>query len=97
MHVEKTPELLAIQSELIQQMEQSLGIRDPKAKSRPFSPHMTIAFKDLKRNHFKAGWKEFQPRPFDRQFTASHLTLLRHNGQRWTIYADYPFNSRVAE
>lgn len=96
-NVLKTPKLLAIQAELTAHMEFSLGICEPKEKSRPFSPHMTIAFKDLKRSHFKAGWKEFKDRPLYYPFTADRLTLLLHNGQRWNVCQEFPFNSTDAE
>jgi len=36
-----------------------------------FSPHMTVAFRDLTRQNFKAAWPEFQQRQLHLN---SHLT-----------------------
>lgn len=92
-NVLKTPELLALQSELMSQMEAALGIVDPVSKKRPFAPHMTVAFKDLTRQNFKAAWPEFQDKPLQFEFTGTHLTLLMHDGKRWNIKQEFPFLS----
>ena len=90
-HPLKTKELMKIQADLISYLQTSLGLVDEKSKSRPFAPHMTVAFRDLKRAAFKAAWPEFRDRPFQVQFAANYLTLLVHNGQRWNIHTEFPF------
>lgn len=89
-NVLRTPELVTLQSALATQFEQ-LGIVDPAPKSRAFKPHLTVAFRDLTRANFKAGWAEFQHQPFKFQFTVPALTLLMHNGQRWNAIANFSF------
>lgn len=91
-HVEKTPELLAIQKSLLADLEATLSLVDPVAKSRPFVPHMTVAFRDLSRANFRHAWQVYQEEPFHYQFTAQALTLLIHNGKHWEIEADFPFS-----
>jgi 2'-5' RNA ligase len=90
-NVLKTPALLTLQAELMAHLETELRIIDPKSKERPYSPHMTVGFKDLSKQSFKAAWPEFKDRPLQYNFTASQLTLLTHNGQRWDICAEFPF------
>ncbi|MCP6761977.1 MAG: 2'-5' RNA ligase family protein, partial [Fischerella sp. CENA71] len=34
---------------------------------------------------------EFEKRELYFEFTANHLTLLRHDGQRWNVKAEFPF------
>lgn len=87
----KTTELIAVQADLTSYLESHLGLVDEKSKSRSFNPHMTVAFKDLKRQAFKAAWPEFRDRPFQADFIANHLTLLIHNGQRWNTHREFPF------
>lgn len=87
----KTPELLVIHRDLLNYLEQHLNIIDAVAKKRPFSPHMTVAFKDLTRPAFKAAWSEFEQRSIHFEFTTPQLTLLIHNGQKWNIKAEFPF------
>jgi 2'-5' RNA ligase len=90
-NVLKTPELLTLQNELMTYFEASLGIIEPVSKTRPFAPHMTVAFRDLTKQNFRAAWSEFQQRPLEFEFTASELTLLIHDGRRWNVSALFPF------
>lgn len=87
--VQRTPDLLALQTSLSQCVETELGIVDPKSKHRPFKPHLTVAFRDLKPASFRQAWPEFEHRPFEASFEVHHLTLLLHNGQCWTVYEEY--------
>ncbi|HEY9668008.1 MAG TPA: 2'-5' RNA ligase family protein [Coleofasciculaceae cyanobacterium] len=90
-NVLKTPELLAVQQELMAYLETSQGIIHPVSKKRPFAPHMTVACKDLTRQNFRAAWPEFQHRELEFEFRASKLTLLMHDGRQWTISSEFPF------
>jgi 2'-5' RNA ligase len=90
-NVIKTPELMGLQSYLMAHLEESLGIVDPVSKTRPFAPHMTVAFKDLTKQNFRAAWPEFQRRELEFKFTASQLTLLIHDGNRWNVSAEFLF------
>ena len=90
-NVIKTPELVSLQSDLMAHVEDTLGIVEPVSKSRPFSPHMTVAFKDLTRQNFRAAWPQFEQRELEFEFTASHLTLLIHDGRRWNINSEFQF------
>jgi 2'-5' RNA ligase len=90
-HPLKTPELMAVQADLMSYLETNLGLVDDRSKKRSFAPHLTVAFKDLKKQAFKAAWPEFRDRSFQADFTAHHLTLLSHNGQRWNIHREFPF------
>ena len=89
-NVLKTPELLTLQKELMADVEASLGIVDPVSKTRPFAPHMTVAYRDLTKPNFRAGWSEFQHRQLQFDFTATHITLLIHDGKRWNIHSEFP-------
>ena len=93
-NVLKTPELLTLQKELMEYLEASLGIVDMTSKSRSFSPHMTVAFRDLTRQNFRRAWPEFQARQLEFEFTASELTLLIHDGRRWNVSESFPFLSK---
>ncbi len=90
-NVVRTQELLTLQTDLMAYLETRLGIVDPVAKTRAFSPHMTVAFRDLTRQNFKAAWPEFQQRQLQFEFTATQLTLLLHDGNRWNVSAEFPF------
>lgn len=91
-NVEKTPNLLALQAELMAHLENQLGIVDKTSKTRPFTPHMTVAFKDLKRKNFWIAWQEFERRELHFEFTADKLTLLLHNGKSWDVKSEFLFS-----
>jgi 2'-5' RNA ligase len=61
-------------------------------ETRPFHPHMTVAFKDLSRSVFPEAWSYFSAQSYHRTFSAAALTLLRHTGQRWEIAEEFSFN-----
>jgi len=92
-NVLRTPALLDLHQALLTHMEAALGIADPNAKQRPFAPHMTVAFRDLSKQNFRAAWPEFQHRSLEFEFVASHLTLLLHDGHCWNRYEDFPLAS----
>jgi len=90
-NVLKTPELVTLQQDLMAYLEASLGIFDQVSKTRPFAPHMTVAFRDLTRQNFRAAWPQFQHRQLEFEFTAPQLTLLIHDGRQWNVSAEFPF------
>ncbi|CBN55578.1 MULTISPECIES: 2'-5' RNA ligase family protein [Kamptonema] len=88
----KTQALLALEKDLSAYLETNLGIFDPVAKTRSFTPHMTVAFRDLTKQNFKAAWLEFENRSLNFEFTVSQLTLLIHDGECWNISREFLFS-----
>jgi 2'-5' RNA ligase len=85
-----TPELLSVQENLSNSLESTLGIVHAASKSRLFSPHLTVAYRDLTKPNFYQAWSEFENQPFSFEFMVPQLTLLVHNGQRWEISKEFP-------
>ncbi|MBD6618445.1 2'-5' RNA ligase family protein [Komarekiella sp. 'clone 1'] len=90
-NVDKSQALLTLQADLMAYAESNLGIVDEVSKTRPFAPHMTVAFRDLTKQNFRAAWPEFKQRQLHFAFTANNLTLLLHNGKRWNIKSEFGF------
>ena len=68
----------------IQKLLPKFAVPDPKINNdRPFHPHMTLAFRDLKKEEFKKAWKEFNEQELSYSWEVESFTLLRHNGRRW--------------
>lgn len=91
-NVLKTPELLGLQARLLVHLEQTLEIVDPVAKRRPFSPHLTIASRNLTRQTFRQAWSELQDRSVQFEFVGDRLSLLIHDGHQWQIHHEYAIN-----
>lgn len=92
-NVLKTVELLRIQADLMAYLEKNLGVVDPVAQRRPFSPHLTIASRNLNRQTFKQAWSELEPQQVEFEFISDRLVLLIHDGQRWQVQAEFALTS----
>jgi len=54
--------------------------------SRPFHPHITIAFRDIKKSLVQDALKDLQEKfPIKDTFSVNKITLLKHNGKYWEI------------
>ena len=87
----KTPELMSIQKALATYLENSLNIIHKPSKNRPFSPHVTVALRDLTKKNFHLAWEEFEHRQFSAKFTIPRLTLLIHKDKKWEIAQEFNF------
>ncbi|MEH2233596.1 MAG: 2'-5' RNA ligase family protein [Nostoc sp.] len=92
-NVVRSQKLLTLQADLMAYTESNLQIVDKVSKTRPFAPHLTVAFRDLTKQNFKAAWPEFENRQLHFEFTADKLTLLLHDGKRWNIKREFAFFS----
>jgi len=54
-----------------------------RSTQRPYAPHITLAYRNLRRRDFEAAWESVANRDFQEAFTAEALHLLRHDGERW--------------
>jgi len=54
-------------------------------KDQVFHPHMTIAFRDLKKPAFFKAKAYFEEKSFSARFQAEEVKLLKHDGERWQV------------
>ncbi len=87
--VEHTSALMTLQTELSVYLAETLQVMDPRSRDRPFRPHLTVAFRDLKPVAFRQAWPEFQHRAVHFSFELSTFALLRHLGKQWLIYKTF--------
>ena len=87
--------LMTLQPALMDYLADHLDIEDTKSRHRRFAPHMTVAFRDLKPAMFRRAWPEFKEKPFEAEFLAKTLTLLRHDGREWQVFSEFPFSSDI--
>ena len=65
-----------------------------RVDSRPFHPHMTVAFRDLTKVNFEKAWELFKTRAFEEQVLADKITLLKHNGKFWEEFMEFSFQDK---
>jgi len=91
--VVENQELGVLQKKVAENARKSLGIFNDDYKNRGFSPHVTVAFRDLKKPEFYNAWQTFKNKEFEATFNVEDLCLLKHNGRNWEINKQYAFIS----
>ena len=60
--------------------------------NRKFHPHITVAFKDLIPEQFKAGWDYYSQKSFERIIRIGQVDLLRHDNKKWNSIIYFRLN-----
>ena len=84
------PRLNSLQSELHKCMKRDLNVFNADYKNRPFRPHLTVLFRDLKKAAFNSAWDRLKNEKIAYEFNAEDICLLRHNGKSWDISRRIP-------
>ncbi|MFM7328934.1 MAG: 2'-5' RNA ligase family protein [Bacteroidota bacterium] len=88
-----SPGLRAMQGTLVRQLRTGLYLLNANFRDLPFHPHMTIAFRDLKKDAFRDAWEKFRFAKFAGSFKVTSISLLQHDGAVWKIRQDYPLTN----
>ena len=86
--VQPSQALITLQGDLRARFADHLGVT--AGPRRPFVPHLTVAFRDLSPTAFRRVWPDLQVQPWEATFWATALTLLRHDGQGWQVFREFP-------
>ncbi|NQZ77082.1 MAG: 2'-5' RNA ligase family protein [Ekhidna sp.] len=77
--------LVTLQAKIVKWCRRDLKLDDGNYKGRPFHPHVTIGFRDLKKPMFYEAKKEFSERSFQHQFEVKCVNLLRWDKGSWHL------------
>lgn len=88
----ESPEMAAMARGLSEQLR-AAGF-DVRVETRPFHPHVTLAFRDLSPGMFQRAFDYFNALPFSAEFQARHIALLKHEQGRWHVTDTYPLGGR---
>jgi 2'-5' RNA ligase len=58
--------------------------------TRPFLPHMTVAFKDLIPTMFSKAWPVVSRMDFSAFFRIDELVLLKYESGKWVVFQRFP-------
>ena len=82
-----------LQSDLIRFCRINLNLFNANRLDLPYHPHLTVAFRDLKKSLFEEAWDSVQDESFNHDFACTQITLLKHNGKSWDIDHQFGFQS----
>lgn len=78
--------LIKLQQDLRRYCKLELNLFNANYKEQPFHPHLTVAFRDLKKSNYERAWDEFSKKTFAAEFVANNISLLKHNGKVWEVH-----------
>ena len=81
--------LMSVQKLVAVMARRQLGLDNAGYKDLGFHPHMTIAFRDLKKSVFLAAWQAFENRLFEATFPVNKLSILRYRGGVWQMDREF--------
>ncbi len=88
-NVETSVELKNLQKDLERHFKKELNLFNAKYKDLPFHPHLTLAFRDLKKPNFQKAWEEFVGKNYQATFLADKIALLKHSGAVWEVFREF--------
>lgn len=92
-NVTESDKLKELQLNLHRFFKRELDIFNANYQDRPFHPHLTVAFRDLKKGQYQAAWSEFSKKEYKAEFMADKIALLKHNGRTWDVVKEFVLNS----
>lgn len=84
--VMKDETLTSLQKSLKRFCKTELNLFNADYKELAFHPHLTLAFRDLKKPEFYKAWEEFRDKKFEAAFTVDSIALLKHDGKEWKVF-----------
>ena len=82
-------QLCFLQNQIVMQFEYTFSGRFLSFTDKRFSPHITVAYRDLSPDQFREAWKEFSQYDFTDEFKVQDFQLLQHDGRQWNIIETY--------
>lgn len=91
LHVVPSEMLSRLQTDVHLAMKRGFNIFNADYKKKAFHPHITLAFRDLKKSAFEEAWNALKDRPYQARWQATAFTLLKHDGKQWQELAQAYF------
>src|SRR5688572_12169373 len=76
-NVAESDALNELQGRLHRFFKQELDIFNANYQDRPFHPHLTLAFRDLRKSQYPLAWREFSNKEYKAEFMADKIGLLK--------------------
>jgi 2'-5' RNA ligase len=93
LNVVKSVELNVVQKEIQRFCKKEFNLFNANYREEPYHPHLTLAFRDLKKSVYPAAWEEFKSKEYKAEFMADKIALLKHDGKRWNVLKEFLLES----
>lgn len=90
-NVKQQEGLTELQKQLVQHVKRNLQLFNQSDDKRGFHPHITVAFRDLKKQNFYVVWEEYKNKTLKASFECGSICLLKHMNERWEVYKEFHF------
>lgn len=80
-------QLNVLQSGVVDLCRKQLKLDNANYKDRPFHPHITVGFRDLKKPAFYEAKAHFEAKSYSAIFLVEKVSLLKHDGKVWRVEA----------
>jgi 2'-5' RNA ligase len=93
LNVVKSVELNVVQKEIQQFCKREFNLFNANYREEPYHPHLTLAFRDLKKSAYHEAWGEFKSKEYKAEFVADKIALLKHDGKKWNVLKEFLLES----
>lgn len=93
LNVAKSVELNVVQKEIERFCKKEFNLFNANYREEPYHPHLTLAFRDLKKNIYPQAWEEFKSKEYKAEFVADKIALLKHDGKKWNVLKEFLLES----
>jgi 2'-5' RNA ligase len=83
--------LNSLQKKLVFHIKSNLNIFNQHEDKRAYHPHVTLAFRDLKKEFFYLAYEEYKHRRFTAEFFTNSFFLLKHENKKWVPFKEFTF------
>jgi len=87
--VVKNELLVKLQNDLVIYMKTNLRLFNQADDMRGFHPHVTIAFRDLRKEKFLEAFTYFKTQNYTASFKVACFCLLKHTGKEWQVFKEF--------
>ena len=87
--VQHQDELFGLQRQLVNHVKRGLNLFNQSDDMRGFHPHITIAFRDLKKPMFYKAWEEYKIKSLAANFACQSFSLLKHQKDAWVVFKNF--------
>jgi len=92
--VDDPSQMKFFRSQLIDFLQNRLDFTDQMIGRKDFTPHMTVAYRDLSPENFRLAWNEFSNRTLDFTFSVKSFFLMKHDSKNWQPFHQFNFGKR---